>query len=88
MIPTYQEILRPLLEVLDKNNQLSLEQCSNIMAEKFSLTPEERVSRLKKGNQTVIKNRTGWAKFYLEKAGLVETLKRGVYTITKFGRIP
>lgn len=86
MIPTYQDILRPLLEVLNKNNILTLGKSTDLMSEVFSLTPEERIAKLKKGNQTVIKNRTGWAKFYLEKAGLVITVSKGVYAITDSGK--
>ncbi|MBD5283384.1 MAG: restriction endonuclease [Bacteroides sp.] len=86
MIPTYQDLLRPLLEVLNKNNILTLGKSTDLMSEAFSLTPEERIKNLKKGNQTIIKNRTGWAKFYLEKAGLVRTVSRGVYAITDSGK--
>ena len=86
MIPTYQDLLRPLLEVLNKNNILTLEKSTDLMSEIFSLTPEERITKLKKGNQTIIKNRTGWAKFYLEKAGLVITVSKGVYAITDSGK--
>ena len=85
MIPTYQEILRPLLKVLYTHGSLSLAQCTELMSDEFSLSPEERDIKLNKGNQTVIKNRTGWAKFYLEKAGLVITISKGVYTITDVG---
>ena len=86
MISTYQDLLRPLLEVLNKNNILTLEKSTDLMSEIFSLTPEERISKLKKGNQTIIKNRTGWAKFYFEKAGLVITVSKGVYAITDSGK--
>ena len=86
MIPTYQDLLRPLLEVLNKNNILTLGKSTDLMSEIFSLTPEERITKLKKGKQTIIKNRTGWAKFYLEKAGLVITVSKGVYAITDSGK--
>lgn len=86
MIPTYLEILRPLLQALYTHGKLSLAQCSELMSDEFSLSPEERCIKLKKGNQTVIKNRTGWAKFYLEKAGLAITISKGVYTITEIGK--
>ncbi|MBD5226822.1 MAG: restriction endonuclease [Bacteroidales bacterium] len=86
MIPTYQDLLRPLLEVLNKNNILTLGKSTDLMSEIFSLSPEERITKLKKGNQTIIKNRTGWAKFYLEKAGFVITVSKGVYAITDSGK--
>lgn len=56
------------------------------MSDVFCLTQEERAAKLNERNQTVIYNRTGWAKFYLEKAGLLKTISRGVYAITDSGR--
>lgn len=86
MIPKYEEIMRPLLEALDTNGILTLEQCTQLMADHFKLAASEREEMLKKGNQTVIKNRTGWAKFYLDRAGLLKTVSRGKYEITEEGK--
>lgn len=86
MIPKYEEIMRPLLVALKSNEILTLEECTNLMADYFKLTAAERDETLKKGNQTVIKNRTGWAKFYLDRAGLLKTIGRGKYVITDEGR--
>lgn len=86
MIPTFDEVMHPLLKVLSTNDILSLDQCTEMISDMFSLTADERVARLKKGSQTVIKNRTGWAKFYLEKAGLLTTVSRGNYKLSEAGR--
>ncbi|MDE6271074.1 MAG: restriction endonuclease, partial [Muribaculaceae bacterium] len=71
---------------MNSKDVLSLNECTRIVADAFGLTPEERAVHLKKGNQTLIKNRTGWAKFYLEKAGLVTTVSKGTYRLTDAGR--
>ena len=55
------------------------------MAEHFSLSDTERAELLPSGQQGVFKNRIGWAKSYLKKAGLIEALKRGVFKITDRG---
>jgi restriction endonuclease Mrr len=40
------------------------------LADQFHLSTEERQQLLGSGQQTVIRNRAGWARTYLEKAGL------------------
>ena len=42
--------------------------------------------RLPNDNSTIIYYRLGWTKTYLVKAGLVKTVRRGVYSITEEGR--
>ena len=86
MIPTYEDLMLPLLKALNFKGTLSLEECTNIMSDEFKLSLSEKSKRLEKGNQTVIKNRTGWSKFYLEKAGLLTTLSRGYYRISEKGK--
>lgn len=57
-----------------------------ILADEFDLSQEERSSRLPSGQQTVLRNRTGWASFYLKNAGLIEKPKRGIFKITVRGK--
>ncbi|MEX2336343.1 MAG: winged helix-turn-helix domain-containing protein [Fulvivirga sp.] len=45
----------------------------------------KRKKLLPSGTQSIINNRVGWAKFYLERAGLVNTVSRGVYQISQEG---
>lgn len=56
------------------------------MIKHFQLTTEEVDEKLPSGRQRIIDNRTGWAKFYLSKAGLLQTVKKGVYQITDDGK--
>ena len=85
MIPTYQECMLPLLLLLRDKGALSLSQCTNLLSEKFKLTSQERNELLPSKKQTIIKNRVGWAKFYLNKANLVKVVSRGTYEITDNG---
>lgn len=41
---------------------------------------------LPSGRQTVFKNRVGWAKTYLKKAGLLDSLARATIVITEVGK--
>lgn len=85
MIPSYQKCMLPLLEILKERGTLSLAECTQILSDKFKLTSTERNELLPSKKQTVIKNRVGWAKFYLDKAGLLKVVSRGNYTITNNG---
>jgi restriction system protein len=85
-IPTYQEIMRPLLNALADNNVYSLRKLIMSLAEFFNLTDSEKVQLLPSGKKGVFVNRVGWAKTYMQKAGLISTISRGLYTITDIGK--
>ena len=55
------------------------------IAERQNIPEEEMTERTKNG-QIKYENRVGWARFYLAKAGLIDTEKRGVWVLTKEGR--
>ena len=86
MIPSYQECMLPLLKMLEKNGTLTYDEATKKISDWFNLSPEEKVELLPSGKQTIIKNRIGWAKFYLNKAGLVKVLARGKYAISDKGK--
>ena len=52
----------------------------------LSLSTAERAELLPSGQQGIFKNRIGWARTYLKKAGLLESPKRGVFRITPRGQ--
>ena len=56
------------------------------LADKFSLTGEERAELLPSGKQTRFTNRVHWAKSYLKQAELVSSTRRGYFVITDKGR--
>lgn len=86
MIPKHFELHKPILEYLSDGEQHSLKDLKNKMAERFNLSPEECEEMLPSGRQTVLYNRVGWAKIYLDKAGLLKTVSRGTYQITAEGQ--
>jgi len=63
----------------------TLKQAVKLVSRKLGLSEEEKQSLLPSGNQPIIYNRVGWAKFYLKKAGLLDSKKRGLDFITKEG---
>jgi restriction system protein len=78
MLPVLQESLAGEVAIRDVVGRL---------ADKFSLSDEERAALLPSGRQTTFANRTHWAKGYLIKAGLVEATARGKFKITEAGKV-
>jgi restriction system protein len=86
-IPTYQEMMLPLLRVLDAaGKELHQKEYSTLTADALGLSEEQRQERLPSGLQTYVFNRAGWAGWYMQQAGLVEKPKKGHLRITDEGR--
>lgn len=85
-VPDYQTLLLPLLRLAGSEKADTLLKAEQILADEFSLSEEDRSARLPSGQQTVLRNRTGWASFYLKNAGLIEKPKRGIFRITNRGK--
>ena len=86
MIPDYQSIMLPLLKVTNDNELHKFRDVVEFLSDHFELKESERNELLPSGSQAIFDNRVGWAKFYLTKAGLLKTEKRGVYQITEQGQ--
>lgn len=86
MIPNYQEIMLPLLRLVNEKGMVTSRDAVNYLASHFNLSNEERKKLLPSGKQALFGNRVGWAKFYLSKANLLTTPKRGTYEITERGK--
>jgi restriction system protein len=84
-IPKYDELTWPMLEILRDGQPRSTHELARALADKFNLTDDERNAVLPSGVQTYMLNRTGWAGFHLDTAGLVTRPKRGVWQITPAG---
>lgn len=85
MIPHYQELTRPVLEAASKG-EAKIGEVVEKLADSFGLTREEREALIPSGGQTLLANRTHWAKTYLTQAGLLQRTGRGRFTITEDGR--
>jgi restriction system protein len=84
-IPDYQTLMLPLLRLTADNQEHSLREAIEKLAEKFALTPDERKELLPSGRQPTFDNRVGWARTYLKKAGLLASTRRGYFQITSRG---
>jgi restriction system protein len=84
-IPTFEEVMLPLLQTIKDKREYSLRQVEESVAEHFQLTEEERNRLLPSGKMTYLYNRIGWAKTDLKFAGLIEQSGRGLFKITERG---
>lgn len=85
-IPDYQTVMLPLVRFLKDGKEYNIGQVVDSLADEFSISSEERQQLLASGQQTVILNRAGWARTYLKKAGLIESVRRGYFRITERGK--
>ncbi len=84
-IPDYQTCMLPLLKFASDNNEHSLREAVDKLAQYFELTDEELKELLPSGQQGVFVNRIGWARSYMKQAGLLEPTRRGYFRIAKRG---
>ncbi len=85
-IPDYQTVMLPLLRFLKDGKEHNIGEVVASLADEFDLSSEERERLLGSGQQTVIRNRAGWARTYLKKAGLIESVRRGYFRVTERGQ--
>lgn len=85
MIPDYQTLMKPVLE-LGASGEIKISEAVGQLAEQFGLTEEERAELLPSGKQSRFANRVHWARSYLKQAGLVKNTRRGYFIITDEGR--
>ena len=74
-IPDYQSLMLPLLKLTSDQQEHSLHEAIDELAEQFHLTDTERAQLLPSGRQRAFNNRVSWAKTYLEKAVLLESVR-------------
>ena len=84
-IPDYQALMLPLLRLVKDGNEQSLRKAYDLLADEFKLTEVERKEQLPSGQDRIFSNRVRWARFYLSKAGLLDSSKRGHFRITTSG---
>jgi restriction system protein len=84
-IPDYQTLMLPVLEILSDGEEHNIGDVVDALSLRFKLSAEDREQLLESGQQTVIRNRAGWARTYLKKAGLISATRRGHFRITERG---
>ena len=85
-IPKHKEMYLPFLEFLSDGQAHPIAEIIRHLAQKMGVTEEERKEMLPSGVTTTFGSRVGWTRTYLGKAGLLETVKRGVLVISAEGK--
>ena len=84
-IPDYQSLMLPLLKAA-ASGEVRIPDVANTVADALGLTTEQRDELLPSGRQRLLHNRLHWAKFYMTKAGLLSSPRRGWFVATEAGK--
>ena len=84
--PEFVRLFAPLLDTLrDLGNSARPKEVNAKIAERLHVSDVE-LDRVNKNGLSRFDNAVAWARFYLAKAGLIDTSRRGVWTLTEVGR--
>ncbi|OQY66520.1 MAG: hypothetical protein B6D46_10120 [Polyangiaceae bacterium UTPRO1] len=85
-VPSFDRFISPLLRLLaDRGTPVRTREAHEGVADALELTVDERAERVPSGVQAVYANRNGWAHDRLKRAGLSQSVQRGVWQITPQG---
>jgi len=84
-VPDFQTLMRPVLQAL-ATCRLSSGDLRNTVANSLGLDEADLQKKLPSGRQTLFANRVAWANVYLQRAGCIRRVQRGVYEATDRGR--
>lgn len=85
-IPDFQSIMLPLLRLLENGEPKTLNEVMKELTSHYNLTEEHLRIKVPSGQMGLFRNRVGWTRSYLKKAGLIKYPDRGVYEITELGK--
>ncbi|WP_286192644.1 winged helix-turn-helix domain-containing protein [Stappia sp. BW2] len=84
-IPDYQSLMLPVLRYAAESEQRVPDLADRIAGD-LGLSEDEQEELLPSGRQRVLHNRVHWAKFYMSKAGLINSPARGHFVASEAGR--
>lgn len=84
-IPDYQSLMLPVLRLAAKG-ETRVPDAAEKLADQLGLSDAEREEMLPSGRQRIFHNRIHWAKFYMTKAGLIDSPARGRFVASQAGK--
>jgi restriction system protein len=84
-VPDFQSLMLPVLRAM-ANGEISSAELRDKVASDLELGESDLAEMLPSGRQTTFANRIAWANIFLQRAGLIEKVRRGVYRISQEGR--
>lgn len=85
-VPKFHEFLPYVLKELKDGRPYPLKEIRKKLAISMNLTEEQLSQLLPSKTQTMFDNRSNWACYYLKRAGILKTPKRGIYQLSSEGR--
>ena len=83
--PDYQSLMLPVLKALADGTERPISEVRERVAAAERLTPDDLREMLASG-QPMFTNRVSWAVIYMERASLVERVRRAIYRLTEEGK--
>lgn len=84
-IPTHQELMLPLLQFAADGQSHHIRDAIEVLSSHLQITPAERAELIPSGRKFKFDDRVQWANTYLKKAGLLQSVGRGLFQITDRG---
>lgn len=84
MIPKYDEMILPILIIIEDGQEYNNSEIEDKLSQVFNLTDENRKVKHKSGVR-IVYDRISWAKSYMKQAKLIEVPERGIFNITARG---
>lgn len=84
-LPDFQTLMFPFLKVVHDGREYKISEVREMLAKKLEITPQQRRELLPSGSQPIFDNRVAWTKTHLAKAGLLESPRRGIISISEKG---
>ncbi len=84
-VPDSQSLMLPALKAFAGGGEPSLSEVREHITTAEELSVEDVREMLPSGRQAVFVNRVSWAVIYMERAGLLARVRRGVYRLTDDG---
>jgi restriction system protein len=83
--PQFIRFFKPIIEILKEigGSGTAVEVIDHVI-EKMEIPDSEQEATLK-GGQSRIRNQIQWARFYLVQAGIIDSSKRGIWSLTEKG---
>lgn len=85
-IPKFEDFIHPVFKLIAEQGPIARQVLRAEIIKKLNLTEEDQREQVKSGRLAKWKDRTNWSVSYLKAAGLIEYVKRGVYSLTDAGK--
>lgn len=85
-VPTFQDVMLPVLKAFSDGREHAISEIDDSVAKAMGITSDDLAEKVTSGVGTKWKDRTHWARYYMKRAGLLSTPRRGAWLITDEGQ--